>query len=373
MKILSAFLLATIGLCPLASQATTYDVTTYGADPSGINDSTRAINNAISAAGAGNTVYFPGGTYLVRSTLNVSNTCTFTGDGENCSILRLVTATNLISASGTFTISDLTLTTNQSTAGTAIGLSWGQLVANRLQIKDDGGAWANGIVLQSAPNSIIKNCILAGHQIDARTVSGGNAISLTGDSSGTNVSCSWISFWNTGINVSAAQSSLVADKALMVFVYRGVYASANVGTFQFVNGHVDARGSTGDVCCINIAAGSTNATITNNHFIIGADTPGDTTQPARFNMDVAGSNLTIEGNLFRGEDTGGGVVIEDNCASPVIRDNIFQDIPNSVTTALWLQPGTSNGVVDGNSFPGCGWPCFDQGSGTLKQANDPQL
>ncbi len=46
-----------------------YDVTKYGADPTGQSDSAVAIRKAIAAAqaaGAGNTVYFPAGTYLLN-------------------------------------------------------------------------------------------------------------------------------------------------------------------------------------------------------------------------------------------------------------------------------------------------------------------
>lgn len=50
-----------------------YDVTNYGADPTGTNDSAAAIQSAIAAAGAtnGNIVYLPPGTYKINSTLDI--------------------------------------------------------------------------------------------------------------------------------------------------------------------------------------------------------------------------------------------------------------------------------------------------------------
>lgn len=45
------------------------DVTTYGADPTGVADSTTAINNAATAAGTG-VLWFPKGTYRVTATIN---------------------------------------------------------------------------------------------------------------------------------------------------------------------------------------------------------------------------------------------------------------------------------------------------------------
>lgn len=47
------------------------NVLDYGADPTGVDDSTNALNNAIVAAvAAGNIVYMPAGTYLVTDTIN---------------------------------------------------------------------------------------------------------------------------------------------------------------------------------------------------------------------------------------------------------------------------------------------------------------
>ncbi len=48
-------------------------VTSEGADPSGVNDSTNAFNAAISAAGAGGTVWIPPGSYNVPGHISVNN------------------------------------------------------------------------------------------------------------------------------------------------------------------------------------------------------------------------------------------------------------------------------------------------------------
>ncbi len=48
-------------------------VTSEGADPSGVNDSTNAFNAAISAAGAGGTVWIPPGTYNIPGHISVNN------------------------------------------------------------------------------------------------------------------------------------------------------------------------------------------------------------------------------------------------------------------------------------------------------------
>jgi parallel beta-helix repeat protein len=48
-------------------------VTSQGADPTGVNDSTSAFNAAISAAGAGGTVWIPPGTYNIPGHISVNN------------------------------------------------------------------------------------------------------------------------------------------------------------------------------------------------------------------------------------------------------------------------------------------------------------
>jgi hypothetical protein len=57
----------------ISQPANTVSVTTEGADPTGVNDSTNAFNSAISAAdAAGEAVWIPQGTFLVSGHLNIS-------------------------------------------------------------------------------------------------------------------------------------------------------------------------------------------------------------------------------------------------------------------------------------------------------------
>jgi hypothetical protein len=58
---------------PLTQPSGSVSVTSEGADPSGVNDSTSAFNAAISAAGAGGTVWIPPGTYNVPGHISVNN------------------------------------------------------------------------------------------------------------------------------------------------------------------------------------------------------------------------------------------------------------------------------------------------------------
>jgi hypothetical protein len=65
---------------PLGQPAGSVSVTSKGADASGVNDSTSAFQQAVSAAGAGGTVYIPQGTFKVTSHIAVNNV-TVTGAG----------------------------------------------------------------------------------------------------------------------------------------------------------------------------------------------------------------------------------------------------------------------------------------------------
>jgi Pectate lyase superfamily protein/Right handed beta helix region len=58
-------------------------VTMYGADPTGANDSTAAIQNALNAAGPGQPVYLPAGTYMTSAPLQVPPGGVLHGDFAN--------------------------------------------------------------------------------------------------------------------------------------------------------------------------------------------------------------------------------------------------------------------------------------------------
>ncbi len=89
-----------LGLDELESRvvpSVTLSVTAYHADPTGVVDSTAAINAAIAAAAPGDTVYFPTGTYKISVTNSTSSGpslvlksgVTLQGNGQANSIIRL--------------------------------------------------------------------------------------------------------------------------------------------------------------------------------------------------------------------------------------------------------------------------------------------
>ncbi|MDT5026085.1 MAG: hypothetical protein QOE61_2511, partial [Micromonosporaceae bacterium] len=58
---------------PLSQPAGSVSITSKGADPTGVADSTSAMNQAISAAGAGGTVWIPAGTFKILGHIAVNN------------------------------------------------------------------------------------------------------------------------------------------------------------------------------------------------------------------------------------------------------------------------------------------------------------
>lgn len=61
------------------------NVLDYGADPTGVSDSTAAIQSAIDAAA---TVYIPAGTYLISSSLTLHGNLTIQGESKNATIIK---------------------------------------------------------------------------------------------------------------------------------------------------------------------------------------------------------------------------------------------------------------------------------------------
>jgi len=60
----------------------------FGADPTGVADSTTEIQSAINAAGVGGRLHFPTGTYLLSSTIDCLVNQNLTGDGPNNTVIR---------------------------------------------------------------------------------------------------------------------------------------------------------------------------------------------------------------------------------------------------------------------------------------------
>jgi Pectate lyase superfamily protein len=94
-------------------------VTMFGADPTGTADSTTAINNALTAAPLGGTVYLPAGTYKTTAPLVIPPQVTLLGPGS----WHLDTSTCEILPAASFSGAAIILMYDQSTGGYSVASS----------------------------------------------------------------------------------------------------------------------------------------------------------------------------------------------------------------------------------------------------------
>lgn len=103
------------------------DVLAYGADPTGVADSTTAINNAIAAIPTGGIVWFPSGTYKITTTITVTTPhIRFVGQSRTDSILSTnsATADMLLFNQWYCGVENMTLTSSVTrTAGYAVNMA----------------------------------------------------------------------------------------------------------------------------------------------------------------------------------------------------------------------------------------------------------
>lgn len=159
-----------------------YDVRTFGADPTGVTDSSTAISNAdIAGSQDHHSVYFSTGTYKDGTCIIPAFGSTWTGDGRNSSILSTNSAVNcqLNLTNAAFTIRDMQLTSSVTrTAGNPsiiIAASDENLVRVNILNPSDGiyfnsgsisekidsseifGNTGNGVVVNSCLNCFMNN------------------------------------------------------------------------------------------------------------------------------------------------------------------------------------------------------------------------
>src|SRR5207248_687341 len=70
------------------TRAATLDITSFGAIANDTGDDVTAINNAIAAAAAGDTVFIPAGVFRISTTVNAKSNITLAGVDRDTSIVR---------------------------------------------------------------------------------------------------------------------------------------------------------------------------------------------------------------------------------------------------------------------------------------------
>lgn len=160
------------------------NVLDFGADPTGVSDSTAAIQSAIDA---GQSVYLPEGNYLISELFINKNNFTLTGAGINASILTTtveakvaITVANTVITSGTY-LRDFKIQGNSTNLG---GIKLGNPtypatgpvldMVSVWNFERTSGSNGYGIQLNSVQNCDIHNCFIYRntHNIQRLTGSG---------------------------------------------------------------------------------------------------------------------------------------------------------------------------------------------------------
>lgn len=145
------------------------NVLQYGADPTGTNDSTSAIQAAISAASstAGSAVFFPAGVYLVSSTITFPGNIALlgSGDADGGTIIKAKASAALT----TPVLASADWYNNSTTCGNPVEIRDIKIDGNSANSGTSGTA-AHGIVMMNFW-SIIERCSIIGATGDGLQVS----------------------------------------------------------------------------------------------------------------------------------------------------------------------------------------------------------
>ena len=248
--------LINLSVCLSAMAADRTNVTDYGAVPNDGQDDTDAINNAI---GAGQSIYFPPGTYNCNHRLNVpgGKSYRFYGDGPGVSIIHFNSSEGgIVGVMGenTLTVEGLSLLADAGNAGTAIwalftNANFRTATIHNVQIGGSardgtsGGWWTYGIYLQEGGHSVIdkveisgnKNATQAGIWLDAPS----------GAVTGFDLSNLEVKWCNSALKTSGHTEGLYLTGFEFISCGWGGLPAADLsnsggGAIQLVNGTVDS-------------------------------------------------------------------------------------------------------------------------------------
>jgi hypothetical protein len=254
---LAIIALFNVSLCLSAMAGDRINVSHYGTD-------TNAINQAIAA---GQSIYFPPGTYTYNGRLTVpaGKSYRFYGDGPGVSIIRFTTSEGGIvgfMGENTLTVEGLTLVSTSPDAGTAIygsfsGSFFRTATIRNVQIMGSardgtsGGWWTHGIYLAYAAHSVIDKVEITGNKNVTQ-----NGIWLDAPvcqtcpaATGFNISNLQVKWCNSALKTSGHTEGLYLTGFEFISCGRGDPAvpaadlsQVNGGAIHLVNGTVDSVG-----------------------------------------------------------------------------------------------------------------------------------
>lgn len=311
----------------------------FGGRGDGVTDNTSAVRAMLNASSAGDTLYFPAGTYLTDQ-FKPKACCTITGDGMGATILKALPGAH------------------QSTIIWIDGVNG--VKVSRLSI--DGNRFGLGQI-----TSVCNGCIL---------VSGSNHIVSEVELMGSEFSGIWL-----GASTDTPENFLLKD----CFIHDNGSPTNGNGVGIFIGGpliprnikilnstwtHNHALGdSVGDSTAINIQA--YQCIIANNYFADNYNKNGAQVAVTDGGDGLKEINATINGNLFlvssrfKDDMTDG---IEIHGRNFVVSGNVVQ---NYASSAVGVVGRAGYGTVTGNTFLGgsIGVLMLDQASNVLVASN----
>jgi hypothetical protein len=236
-------------------------VKAYGAVGSGSVDDTAAINLALAALPSnGGTLYFPAGSYLITSTLNVSTTgTTFQGDGWGSQILfDGASVSPAIKAASNIRVNLRYLRvsqTNAASSGTAIDASNFNMSVLEMLLVDGGGA--SGV----APKTGVLMNSATAHYNEVRACRiryGGTSsvgVSITGGAhSNSVVDCFLLpqadDSASSGVYINGSHSTNLVHPDVEAGTGNGIWLDTGAHSTTVTGGYVDTMG-----ICLKISSG----------------------------------------------------------------------------------------------------------------------
>lgn len=378
------------------------DVIAYGADPTGVVDSTTPIQNAVNAANGG-IVYFPAGQYKISSQITVSVISTqLIGAGRLSTIIRTTSpSANMFNiAASDVRVAHMCLSGTQgqvSTGGSAILASgnWGGGCLENLYITDV----FDGIVLTGGPSGwkicFVQLVNIYGNFGFVSSNGGGHFLSdnqfdplfysttMYGTTSG-------YGNWATN-TVYAAGAVVVSNSGVFICQTGGTSSSTGIGPVISPFNTLIGDGSVQwYFITMSGSSGIALQNVSNSNFIYHMDISGPWQSAISINncdgniiegvtigqtigtgiqLQTGATNTNITGCVFDGMSFTFGIGVADNNGSAAgtrVTNNQFN---GSGWNAIIIQ-GSSNWIVTGNTITGAGnitpAPAISVGAGTQK-------
>ena len=366
------------------------NVLDFGADPTGVADSTAAIQAAFDAVTTPAAVYIPSGTYKLTSQIAyINKTISIIGDGIGATTLLWDSAATSVGIKATisdvnlrFEVRHLTFLTQQAAVGTALEIDMsGQLVPppvgaflgtipNRaaprgyisdLEIRGQTSAATNGfdcgVYLKDVMKGYVSNVHVRGKygatQSDFESQYG-IRLSSQGKATEVVIDTCWIFHTNYGVHSREFEGVMVTN-CNMIGVYIGVDSETTdlLPQFDISNTHINAHRH-----CINFLR-MRDCTITNNLLYHRSETATNGTAMqlnACANIVVANNNIRKSANAFQMN----GIVVQGNTNHSQFFGNTFINLDQSAH--LFQNTATNNRIgnsvynntatrVTGNSLP----------------------